>query len=220
MLAGLSSRTAAASVAIMSLVFLSSCSSTYYSVMEKFGVDKRDILVDRVEEARDEQESARDEFVGTLEAFKALTGFDGGELEDRYEDLNDRYEDAKSSADAVGERIEAIEKVGEALFEEWGREAEEINDPGLRSESKTLMRDTRSRYDDMVSAMQRAESKMPPVLSKFRDHVLFLKHNLNARAITSLETQLGSVNSDVDQLIREMESSIAEADSFISQMGP
>jgi hypothetical protein len=51
-----------------------------------------------------------------------------------------------------------------------------------------------------------------------RDQVLFLKHNLNAKAIASLENELVSVETDVGQLIREMEAAIAEADRFIRSM--
>ena len=34
--------------------------------------------------------------------------------------------------------------------------------------------------------MRLAESRIEPVLKSFRDQVLFLKHNLNAKAIASL----------------------------------
>ncbi len=67
----------------------------------------------------------------------------------------------------------------------------------------------------MIRAMRRAESKMDPVLSAFNDQVLFLKHNLNAKAVASLKGELASVETDIAALIREMESSIAEANEFI-----
>ena len=66
--------------------------------------------------------------------------------------------------------------------------------------------------------MRAAEGKLDPVLKKFRDQTLFLKHNLNAKAIAALDSQLARVKGDVAQLIRDMERSIAEADRFISQM--
>ena len=59
---------------------------------------------------------------------------------------------------------------------------------------------------------------MDPVLVAFHDQVLFLKHNLNARAISSLQTELVSVEAEVDALIRDMEASIKEADAFINAM--
>ena len=66
--------------------------------------------------------------------------------------------------------------------------------------------------------MKRAKSKIEPVLSTFRDQVLFLKHNLNAQAISSLQGELVSIESNVKSLIKEMEKSIKEADSFIDTM--
>ena len=68
--------------------------------------------------------------------------------------------------------------------------------------------------------MRRAEAKMDPVLTAFRDQVLFLKHNLNARAISSLQGTVAQIEGDVGALITDMEASIAEADAFISSLGP
>jgi len=48
--------------------------------------------------------------------------------------------------------------------------------------------------------------------------VLFIKHNLNAQAIASLEGALGVIEKEISLLIREMENSMAEADTFIRQM--
>ncbi len=66
--------------------------------------------------------------------------------------------------------------------------------------------------------MKRAEKKIDPVLLVFRDQVLFLKHNLNAQAIASLQGELVSIKTDVASLISEMEASIREADAFIKEM--
>ena len=67
--------------------------------------------------------------------------------------------------------------------------------------------------------MRRAESSIPPVLTVFNDQVLYLKHNLNAQAIASLQTQVTQIENDVSGLLRDMETSIAEANAFISDMG-
>mgnify|MGYP003898698293 CR=1 FL=1 len=48
---------------------------------------------------------------------------------------------------------------------------------------------TRRRYDDLMRVMRRAADRMDPVLATFRDQVLFLKHNLNAQAVGSLDCQ-------------------------------
>ncbi len=69
-----------------------------------------------------------------------------------------------------------------------------------------------------IGAMKRAEEKIQPVLAVFHDQVLYLKHNLNARAITALQGEMVSLEKDVALLVREMEASIKEADQFINQL--
>lgn len=66
--------------------------------------------------------------------------------------------------------------------------------------------------------MKRAEAKLEPALAPLRDQVLFLKHNLNARAITGLDAELISVETNVQSLIRDMEQAIAQADRFIATL--
>ncbi len=198
--------------------FLGSCRSMYYSTMEQFGVHKRDILVDRVEEARDAQTEAKEEFKSALEAFQAVTGFQGKELGKAYERLNDKYESSSEKAAEVKERIDSIEKVAGDLFEEWDEEIAQMQNADYRSRSKKLLADTRDRSEELVTAMRKAEAKMKPVLAAFKDHVLFLKHNLNAQAIASLKGELDTIEDSVAALVFDMEKSIKEANEFIEQM--
>ena len=71
---------------------------------------------------------------------------------------------------------------------------------------------------DLMVVMRRAEARMDPVLDAFRDQVLFLKHNLNARALASLEATSVDLQKDINELIKQMEGSIEEASAFIDEM--
>ena len=197
------------------LLPLGGCQTAYYGTMEKLGIHKRDILADRVEEARDSQQEAKQQFKSALEQFSALTDFDGGDLEAVYSDLNDEFEQSEEAAEAVQRRIAAVEDVAEALFGEWQDELSLYSNQKLRSSSEQKLRATKRKYSQLLTAMQRAEKKIKPVLDVFRDQVLFLKHNLNAQAISSLKSELRSVESNVASLVAAMEKSIGEADAFI-----
>jgi hypothetical protein len=105
--------------------------------------------------------------------------------------------------------------VGEALFREWQNELEQYTNASLKRSSEQKLHTTRQRYDQLVTTMRRAESKIAPVLNTFRDHVLFLKHNLNAQAVASLQGEVKDVETDVSGLLKDMEASIREADAFI-----
>lgn len=205
--------------ALACLPAATSCQSAYYSTMETFGVHKRDILVDRVKDAREDQQEAKELFVSTFDQFKALTNYGGGELEKRYKKLNSEYEDCASKADDVRKRIQSVEDVAGALFKEWQSEIDQIHNPDIKRNSATQLESTKSRYQELVGAMKKASAGMDPVLVAFHDHVLALKHNLNAQAISSLQSTVTSIQNDVTKLIDNMQRSIQEADSFIKSMG-
>ena len=190
----------------------------YYASMEKFGREKRDILAKRVAAGREDQEKAKEQFQTTLQAFQELTGFDGGELEKVYNKLNKELERSESRASEVRERINGIERVARDLFKEWDAEIEQMSSSSLRSKSRVMRDDTEGRYKQLIEKMRQAESKMEPVLAAFRDQVLFLKHNLNARAIQSLGDTVLEIDGEVAALIQDIEASIAEADSFVASL--
>jgi hypothetical protein len=205
-------------IAIAVIWLLFGCESTYYKTMETMGYHKRDIMVDRVEDARDAQEEAKAQFESALEKFSSVLGFHGGKLEEKYDQLKNEYDESVIKADAVRSRIAAVEDVAEDLFAEWQEELSQYTSSSLRRSSERKLRETKSKYAQLIGAMKRAERKIDPVLSAFQDQVLYLKHNLNAQAIASLQSELASIETDVARLIKEMEASIKEADSFISSM--
>ena len=209
-------------LALSAGLILGGCKSVYdaayYRTMEAFGQEKRDILVDRVDEARESQEDAKEQFASALERFSALVGFDGGDLEETYDRLSADFERSEKRADDVRQHIADVEDVAEALFDEWEAELGDYSDAKLRRASERQLKETRRRYEQMMRVMHRAEGTMAPVLDAFRDQVLFLKHNLNARAIASLEDTAADLQSDVARLIEEMEASIDEANRFIDEM--
>ncbi|MBT8058420.1 MAG: DUF2959 domain-containing protein [Xanthomonadales bacterium] len=203
---------------LLTILMLTACSSAYYKTMEGLGIEKRDILVDRVEDARDAQDEASEQFASALEQFRSVVAVDGGDLEATYDRLNGEYERSRGDAEAVSERIDEVESVAEDLFEEWQAELAEYSRADLRRNSEALLRDTRRRYDQMMVAMRRAERSMEPVLEAFQDQVLALKHNLNARAIGALRNELDSIERETARLIAEMQKAIDEADAFIQSM--
>jgi len=205
-------------VCVFALATAPACSSMYYGALEKVGVQKRHILADRIEDGREAQQDAQEQFQDAFERFKTATTFEGGELEDTYRALASELEDSEARAADVRERIASIEEVAGDLFAEWEGEIAQISRADLRQKSSTQLRQTKARYAKLLAAMKKAERKMDPVLVAFRDQVLFLKHNLNAKAIASLETQATSIQSDVDALVRDLSASIREADAFLATL--
>lgn len=203
---------------LLLILVLGSCSTAYYAGMEKLGYEKRDILVSRVKKAKNSQVEAKEEFASALDEFISITGYSGGDLEKKYRRVESAYERSEKRAQEVKNRNDDVARTGKALFKEWGKEIKQYQNPTYRADSERKRDESIARFDELLSAMRRAEDRLDPVLREFRDQVLYLKHNLNAQAVAALKGRVKEVDFDVTRLIREMERSIAEADSFIKQM--
>jgi hypothetical protein len=202
------------------MFLLAGCQSAYYSAMEKVGVHKRDIMLDRVENAQTAQQDAQEQFKSALEQLSELINYDGGDLASQYELVNDQYEASKASAEEVESRIAAIEGVADALFDEWNEEIQQYSSQTLKRQSQQKLRETQGNYQSLIKAMHRAKDKMTPVLSALKDNSLYLKHNLNAQAIGALQGEYKTIKRDVESLVAEMSKAIAQSQQFIDLLQP
>ncbi len=205
-------------IAFTSTTVLSGCETTYYAALDKVGIHKRDILVDRVESASASQQEVQEEFKDALTQLSTLINFDGGDLAAQYDLSQSHYDDSLSAANDVSEKINAIESVAEALFEEWQSEIDLYSSASLKSQSQSQLRTTERNYQKLLKTMYTAESRMAPVLSALQDNVLFLKHNLNAKAIGALQGEYSTIKRDVERLIKDMNFAIEQSNSFVNQI--
>lgn len=205
-------------VLVSAVISLTACETVVYDALEKVGYHKRDILIDRIDAAQGSQTEGQEQFKSALEQFKSVINFDGGDLEVTLDLLNDEYEASVDAADEIHDRINSVESVADALFDEWQDELEQYSNASLRRDSERQLKDTRRRYSKVLGAMRRAENAIDPVLASLKDNTLYLKHNLNARAIASLKNELGTVDNDVNALLTAMQQAINESNAFIDEL--
>ena len=203
---------------MLTLFLLCGCRSAYYSTMEKFGVYKRDLLKKSVVAARDEEKAAGQQFTNALIRLKELYGFEGGDLEKIYNALNREYDRSVEGANAVHKRIKEMETVAADLFSEWEKEIQQMSSAQLQASDRDKLRETRGRYQELHASLKRAEQSMDPVLTRLRDQVLYLKHNLNAAAIASLKGETINIQVEIAKLLQDMNTAISQADSFINTL--
>ncbi len=207
------------SICLAICLFLTGCESTIYNTLEKVGIHKRDILIDRIEDTQEAQQEGQEQFKSALEQFKSVVSFDGGELEKMYNRFNDEYEECEEAANNISDHIDAVESVADALFEEWQEELTQYKSAELRNKSQQQLRDTQSRYRKILSSMRQSERAVRPVLAILHDNVLYLKHNLNARAVGALKGELANIDREIELLSKSMQQSIDESQRFIDSLG-
>lgn len=193
--------------------------SAYYQSRESFlGHHKRDIVVIQVDQACNSLKSTRDQFENALEQFKNIIDIDASSLEHQYKLLQRQFDFCKTRSDDVTHRINGIEEVSASLFKEWEEELGQYSNRALRAQSRQQLRASKQQYKRLIKTMRKAESRMNPVLAAFKDQVLFLKHNLNAKAIAALQHEFVEIGIDISQLIEVMEITINEASQFVSTL--
>jgi hypothetical protein len=212
-------RVTLAAISCAALLLNVGCQTMYNATMENvFGYEKRELLKKSVTSLQKEQKDAQEEFKDALTRLKELYGFQGGELDSAYGRVKSSYESCEAEAKAVRSRIENMEDIAQSMFAEWDKEILQYSNPTLAATSREQLRQTKDRYAQLSRTVRAAESAMLPVLRQIKDNVLFLKHNLNAAAIGSLQGESAAIQRQIEELLNRMNASIAESDSFIKSL--
>jgi chromosome segregation ATPase len=189
-----------------------------YSAYETVGLEKRDLFKREVSNVKEDQEDTGEAFKDALTRLKEIYNVDGGDLEKQYSKLKDSLDDAKAESTDLSARIRKVDEVANDLFVEWKEEINEIKTSDLRSKSSKKLSETKNRYHKLEQQLNRSEKKIGPVLAKLNDQVLYLKHNLNAKAIGGLKEEQGKIQADIKSLIKEVDESTRQADVFIQSL--
>ncbi|NND82680.1 MAG: DUF2959 domain-containing protein [Gammaproteobacteria bacterium] len=209
------------SILLASCLLISACGTAQkakYSALEQVGIHKRDILVDRIEKTARTQEQTKQKFQSAYEELAGLIEVDDQGLEKRYKRMAAAVEASEDKAAELTGRVAAVDRVAQDLFSEWERELGQYQSANLKQASERNLQITRNRYQALYVKMQTAQQRVQPVLEVLQDNTLFLKHNLNARAVSSLSGEVLRVQDKVAVLISDMELSIDEARDFVRQM--
>jgi len=200
------------------LLSLVSCSTIYYNTWEFFGQEKRDILESKMENVESSQESASEQLQDSLEIIREKFNFKEGELEETYDDLSDDYDNFEKRSRDLEQRISSAQEVADDLFEEWKEEAYSLDNRTYRKNSLSKRSKTMKSFSRALVSTKKVQKKMDTILKQYKDHVIYLKHNLNAKIIGKLEVEMQSIVKDVQSLIKEIEASKNKTSEFISTL--
>jgi len=203
------------------LLSLSACGTVQkaqYSALEKVGIHKRDILIDRIEKTTVSQEETKQQFQSAYEELASLVTIDDQGLEKKYKRMSKAVERSEDKAAELDSRIKSVDQVAKALFEEWQTELDQYQSASLRNTSERNLNTTKQRYAVIYAKMQAAQQRVEPVLEVLQDNTLYLKHNLNARAVSGLSGEVLKIEDKVAELIQQMENSINESKAFVKSM--
>ena len=203
---------------LLSITACGTAQKVQYSALEKVGVHKRDILIDRIEKTTDTQEQTKQQFQSAYEELASLISVDDQGLERKYKSMAAAVQRSEDKAQELDKRIASVDKVAKDLFAEWHQELEQYQSRSLRKTSEKNLQTTKQRYAVIYRKMQVSQQRIEPVLRVLQDNTLYLKHNLNVRAVSGLSTEVLKVEDKVAALISQMEASINDSRDFVRAM--
>lgn len=203
---------------ILAFSLMNGCATVYYDVWEALGQEKRDLLRSNILKTKKDHHKVEDQFEDTLAKVRATYKLKNPKLESLYDTFKEDYQLSKSKAEQLSRRIETVNNIAQDLFSEWKTESSKIKNDTYRKDSVKKRQLSMVRFGAMMKSMREVEKSLGPVLTKLNDQVLYLKHNLNASSIGAFKGELNSVETEIKNLIAEIQQSNKQADKFIAQL--
>jgi tetratricopeptide (TPR) repeat protein len=205
----------AASVILVGLIFLTGCGGAY----KASGQYKRDLLLDRIEKARQSHEQAKKQFEVVLANYSNIIDANAGDIRGEYNKLNRECKRARKITKDINRSVQDVQDVGKPLFRSWEDELSEYKNEDIRRTSEEQLEIARSNYLKLVHTMKSSESIISTVLTSLNDQVLFMSHNLNTKALSLFGKEVTSLKGKVDELVKHMQNAIKDAETFVDENG-
>jgi hypothetical protein len=173
-------------------------------------------LVHSVERAEDELQEASDDFAEAMRLFAELTAPQALNLEALSDDFSDAVKACGKRSRELDDRIAAVQEESDELFGGWSAELQEFALDSLRKKSEAMMLETKGRTDRVTHALEGTRARMSPVLKKLCDYALFFHHNLNARAIATLQDTYGDFDAEFAALRGELDRTRVEIRAYLA----
>ncbi len=201
--------------AAMVLLLLSGCASTYLSVWETLGFQRRDLLVARVENAREGADASVAAFERVLDDMMPIAMRDAPVADTRFAALDAAFRDAQDSARRLSSEIEQVETVSQGLFLEWESELAKSRDSDHKRNEQRELATSRQAYNTLIGQFRSAEVGFSPTLNTVRDSIRVLQRNRAEPRSQEDRNALLSLRGDVDRLASELRRAIAVANDFV-----
>jgi chromosome segregation ATPase len=212
-------RIARTTALLLSVCLTGACQSSGSSSFLVFGGGDtpQGDLVERVRGAQDEVTEAREDYDAAFTLYQRLTAPQAVELDELSDDFTDSIESCEDRAQDLAERVEGIRGEADTLFTGWNEELTQFSGELLRRKSEAMMLDTQARAQRVMDALERVQTRTQPVLLKLQDYALFFHHNLNARAIATLQDTYKEFDSEFRALQAELGKAEAEIETFLTE---
>lgn len=197
------------------VLILASCQSANPKSAEQADHPGLGPLVDSVQESQAALKAAADQFQSVGNQLWTMAAGNASSTEAAVLATEQHYDDAVDAAAAVGAANAAVDQAADTVFRQWQIEDGVFTDPRLKADSQAKLTEAWQEYQVVSQALQQAVADMDPVLAELNRAMVFLKANPTTSAVASRTRALGTLQSSIQGLVDNLNSTVTSTDIFL-----
>lgn len=185
----MSKLTFATSIALaLPTLFVVSCTAT---TEKSQSLQRIDDLLSQIERVQVESLVAKEKARAALDQLETLVspGF-SGDAAAIYAQLVTAIEQSETQQRTFSSAISPLSTTAEQMFLQWTADLEAFGNSRMRERSHMRLEETRARYQTVLNAANAAHVSFEGFNADLRDHALFLGHDFNSAALSSIATDV------------------------------
>ncbi len=180
------------------------------------GPSQVDNLVSSIETVYVNSEVAKEKVELAYAKLQALTSADfAGNAVQAYNDFVVAVEDSEAHAETLSESVAPMKDMAGPVFEQWARDLSSYQSTTMRQRSQARLAATRERFDAVVAAADPAVATYELYNRNLRDHVLYLKNDLNPAALGAVQAEVKQVGTLAGELNQNFTATMIAARSYV-----
>jgi len=171
-------------------------------------------LVSWIDRVYVEAEMSKEAAHAALDGLDVIVEADYADPVVAYQEFVDSIEASEKQAESLRDVYEPMQDAAEKLFKQWSKDLEEFSSLSMRQRSQSRLLKTRQRYDMIVAAVEPALMSYDQLNQSLRDHALFLGHDLNPEAVTTIEADAEELGKQVEALDAQFDTCLEASQTY------
>jgi len=204
-------------LALLTLGFSCNSSNLYSSLVNRrAGINGLEGLHSWIERVHVDTELSKESAGAALDALLEMVSPDfSGDPINAYSDYVAAIDACDEQAARLGSDIERMKRSADVIFEAWAVDLESFASTDMRVRSHERMDKTKERYRDLVLKVEPAHGDLVAFNNTLRDHAIFLGHDFNVGAISSIEPELRKLGLMASDLAKQLQASLDSAEAYL-----
>ncbi len=200
-------------LALPALMLIGGCTTT---TEKSQSLQRIDDLLAQVERVQVESLVGKEKARAAIDQLDTLVAPEfAGDPAQVYAQLLSAIEASEAQDRTLASAIAPLSATAEQMFMQWTADLEAFGNSRMRERSHMRLEETRARYQTVLNASNSAHVSYEAFNADLRDHALFLGHDFNSTALSSLKADVLALKERSNELDARFDASAAAAKAYV-----